>query len=445
MRNNYGEKNIDVVLGLQMGDEGKGRYVYLLASEGYDVVARYNGGANAGHTFMHKGKEINTHQVPSGITQPGILNLITLSSYVEPISLVEEIKSLITKGIGVSSDNLKISSGAHLILPHNIMFDVIRETGKNSQGSTRRGIAQVASEKYLREGITAVDYLNNPTKVKERIISGIEASNKIIASLDSKHQNLMLDAQKEWARWDASMKYLISFFADTVEIVHQKLQNKKRILAEGAQSSGLDIEHGARPEVTSSHVTIGGVLNSLGVGPTTINHIYGVAKLLPSRVGGTPASFPTRITDTKIAEKIRGNPGAIDSEYGKSTGRERQVGYLDLALLRRSLSVNGVTGLVLTKLDCVPRSGKTVKIATHYIMNGHNLLLAPNSAIQMSQCKPVYEELPTWKEDISKIRVFEKLPKNARSFVEFIEKQLNVKVTMIGVGPASDQIIDRRI
>ncbi len=345
------KNSVDVVIGLQMGDEGKGRYVEKLAGEGFAAVARYNGGANAGHTFVYKGQEVNTHQVPSGVTSPGVMNLITLSSYVDPISLVEEIKAFADKGIDVSSKNLNISDGAHLILPHNIMDDVIREVGKGSQGSTKRGIAQVASEKYLREGVTAVQYMNDLSSVKEKVIAKVMSSNEKIRTLGKEHAGLVQDPEESWGKWDKSMKYLVPFFTDTVTLIHEKLDNGEKILAEGAQSSGLDKEHGARFECTSSHVTIGGVLNSFGVGPAAIGQIYGVAKLLPSRVGGTPDSFPTKITDEKIAAQIRGKRGTVDGEFGKSTGRERQVGYLDLGLLRRGLKVNGVTGLVLTKLD----------------------------------------------------------------------------------------------
>lgn len=453
------ERQVDAIIGLQMGDEGKGRFAHQLAGN-YPLVARFNGGANAGHTFSHNGIEINTHQIPSGITHDGVVNLITLSSYVDPIALRDEANGLWGQGIPVSGLNLKVSDGAQLVLPHHIMLDEIRELGLAGQGSTKRGISFVAADKYERVGVNLTDFAEDPQAVKTRLVEAIGSVNKTLdemftevsqdITLDDSERNDRLEAiantvrvpSEEWARWREAAEDIGVYQTDTVSFIYEALGRGQRLLAEGAQSSGLDIEHGMRPETTSSHVTIGGVLNSLGVGPRAIDEVYGVAKLTKSRVGGTKGSFPTLIEDAEIAARIRGEVGAIDSEYGKSTGRERMVGWLDIPELRRAVLVNGVTQLVFTKLDCVPRSGDATKIATHYVDEGGSIVaIAPNSVSKASKLEPEYIELPTWAEDISDVREFSDLPEEAKNYIRSIEDCLDVPVSMIGVGPKSEQVV----
>ncbi len=457
------ERQVDAIIGLQMGDEGKGRFAHQLAAN-YPMVARFNGGANAGHTFSHNGREVNTHQIPSGITHEGVVNLITISSYVDPKALLEEANGLWEIGIPVSGRNLKVSDGANLVLPHHIMRDNIRELSKDGQGSTGRGISFVGSDKYERIGVTLNDFINDPQLVKSRVIEGIDGVNRSLDELfvsvmedddleDSNREQLLENicnavgvANLEWASWKEATGEIRAYETDTFEFIHEALGKGQTLLAEGAQSSGLDIEHGMRPETTSSHVTIGGALSSIGVGPRAIGEVYGVAKLPKSRVGGTPESFPTRITDEEIAARIRGNAGDIDGEYGKSTGRERMVGWLDLPELRRSVLVNEVTQLVFTKLDCIPRAGDYTQVATHFVgEDGQPVEIAPNFVSKVRKMKPEYEQLPTWEEDISGVRRFDELPENAKAYLEFIKSQLGVEITMVGVGPESEQFIDMRV
>ena len=439
-----GEKCIDAIIGTQHGDEGKGGVTYKLVSEGYSAVARFNGGANAGHTFEHDGREINTHQVPSGITNPNVLNLITLSSLVDPIALRTEIDDLEDKNISVNPENLVVDKGANLVLPHHIVLDAIRESGSGGQGSTKRGIAPTAADKYGRKGVTPVEFLHNRAGVERLVTESLHELRDTPHELGEDFAKILKNPEQSWRNWEEQLHSLVGFFGNTTNIVHEILSDNQRILAEGAQGTGLDIEHGARPEVTSSHTTIGGVLNSLGVGAHTIDQVYGVAKLTPSRVGGTLESFPTVIRDEALAAKIRGNKGEIDAEWGKATGREREVGYLDLSQIRQAIRVSGITRLILTKLDCVPRSGDTTQISTHYLdRDGEKVLHTPNSLHELSGLTPAYSHFSTWG-DISSVKSFQDLPKTAKDYVSFIEAQLDVEASLIGVGPTVDQIIDRR-
>lgn len=420
---------IDVVLGLQRGDEGKGRFVDLLAKD-YNIVARFNGGPNAGHTIAHDKLELKLHQVPSGITYPGVLNIIGNGSYVDPIKLLDEITEIEAAGIKVGPESLKISSDAHLILPHHIMLDKQRESSSGGQGSTKSGIAFVARDKYERSGVKT-----------ERLLGNIDDLRRIVTE---KLQELGKgqDADKLVQEWTEKAVKIRPFITDTFVKIHEALGQNKNILAEGAQATGLDIEHGMYPYVTSSHITTGGVLNGLGVGPKHIDRVIGVAKVLRSHVGGGP--FVTKESDPTKAAAIRGKQGKIDSEYGATTGRERQVGYLDLPELRKAILVSGVTELAITKLDILPRAGKTIPVATAYRYEGKKLTLAPSSAQKLEQCEPIYEQFPSWQEDISSVRSYKDLPKNAQKFIEFLEKELEVPVTMMGVGPYREQVIFKK-
>lgn len=426
---------VDVVLGLQRGDEGKGRFVDLLAPH-YDIVARFNGGPNAGHTIADDTLELRLHQIPSGITSEGVLNVIGNGSYVDPLKLLAELND-VKSHVKVDPKQLLISTDAHLILPHHIGLDEIREAGTQGQGSTLSGIAYVAADKYVRSGIRAEELLDSDGALQSAVAQKLE-------EIQEARQSAGLPIQEPnsvAAAWLKQAQTLRPFIGDTLTVLHEALKQKKNVLAEGAQATGLDIEHGMYPYVTSSHTTTGGVLNGLGVGPTHIGKIIGVAKVLRSHVGGGP--FVTKEHDLSKATRIRGKQGAVDSEYGATTGRERQVGYLDIPELRKAVLVNGVTELAITKLDVVPKTGKTVPIATAYTYKQQQLEMAPSSAQRLERCKPVYEHLPTWQEDISSVRTFHGLPKQAQDFVRFLEKMLGIPVTMIGVGPLREQVILR--
>jgi adenylosuccinate synthase len=429
---------VDVVLGLQRGDEGKGRIVDLLA-ENYDIVARFNGGPNAGHTILFKGSiPLKLHQLPSGVSRPGILNVIGNGTYVDPIRLLGEIAEIQSAGVTITPQNLIISDTAHLILPHHVKLDEIRESGRGGQGSTKSGIAYVAAEKYERENIRAELIRDGEAALNE---VAIEQLNRI-KPLSQQAGLPDFDAEELASNWAKQAMELAPFLADTVSLLHDKLRSGAKVLAEGAQAFGLDIEHGMYPFVTSSHTTVGGVLNGLGIGANYIDRVIGVAKATKSHVGGGP--FVTEILDDKLAQQIRGQRGAVDAEFGATTGRERRLGQLDLPELRRAILVNGVNELALTKLDTVPRYGDKVEVAVAYKIGDKELSEAPSSARQLENCQPVYSApLPTWTENISDIRKFADLPATARKYVELLSEQLNVPLTMLGVGPEREQIIFR--
>jgi adenylosuccinate synthase len=443
---------VDMVIGLSRGDEAKGRFVEELAREGqYSAVARFNGADNAGHTSSYNGVEINTHQVPMGVLVPGVRNLITKSSYLNPISLQDELRELDEKGIEVTPENLGISDTAHVILPHHILFDRMREMSKNKQGSTAKGISFVAAEKYERIGIRAEDLFDDSDMAEVAVIKGLERANEAMNELGDevvKELGLkIIDPTEYWFDWYRRAKRIRPFIVDSTEEITSFLRAGEHILAEGAQSFGLDIEHGTYPSVTSSHTTVGGMMNSFGIGANAVGNVYGVAKLLKSSVGAPLTAFPTVITDKEIADRIVGKQGEIDAERGKSTGRLRDVGWFDIPEINRALAVNSGNGtqeLFLSKLDNIPRAGKVVRIAVAYEYQGRQVSTSPADSIKkLADCKPVYVDMPTWDDNISDIRRFNDLPRAAQNIIKLIEDHTDVPVSRIGVGPHPGQLIIR--
>lgn len=431
--------SLDVIVGLQRGDEGKGRFVDLLAIK-YDIIARANGGANAGHTVIPKvGDEpLALHQVPSGVAYPDKLNIIGNGVYLDPVKILDEINTIRAGGFGVSPKNLLISYGAHLVLPHHILLDELREASAQAQGSTKSGIAYVASDKYLREGQRAETILK-PKQLQEAVISGLI---KVNASLpaDQKLSTQEIEAKSE--AWIAAAQELKPYLADTTEIINEYLEKGKKVLVEGAQAYWLDVNHGMYPAVTSSSTTVNGLLDGLGVSAKHLGKVIGVTKSVKSHVGGGP--LVTEVEDTKLADQVRGPLGKTDSEYGVTTKRPRRIGYPDLVELRNAIRVNGVDELAVSKLDHVSRYGSKVPIAISYDYEGDKRLTAPTSAIALAKCKPVYKKVETWQQDISEIRDYKDLPANAKDFIKLFEKELGVPVTRIGVGPNREQVIFKK-
>lgn len=428
--------SLDVIVGLQRGDEGKGRFVDLLASN-YDIVARANGGANAGHTVIPKagGEHLALHQVPAGIAHPDKLNIIGNGVYLDAPRLVSEIETIRASGLAVSPKNLMVSSATHLVLPHHIVLDELREAGNEAQGSTKIGIAYVAADKYLREGIR-LEAIAEPKVLAERIRVGLDRVNQLLPAGQKRSKSDTETMVREWLKAAEELK---PYMVDTTETINDRLKHGERVLVEGAQAFWLDINHGMYPAVTSSSTTVSGLLDGLGVSAKQLGKVIGVTKSVKSHVGGGP--LVTEITDEKLASRVRGPLGKTDSEYGVTTNRPRRVGYPDLVELRNAIRVNGVDELAISKLDHVPRYGPTVSVATSYSYNGAKRLTAPSSAIGLSQCQPNYQELKTWKKDISGIRDFDELPAEAKAFVELFETELGVPVTRIGVGPLRQQVI----
>ena len=433
---------INVIVGLQRGDEGKGRFVDMLAEE-HDIVARFNGGNNAGHTVvLPDGRDLALHQMPSGIAHEHVTNVIGNGALLNPEKLVEEIENIEAKDIEVGKHNFKISSAAHLILPQHIYEDQIRETSKNRQGSTGSGIAPVASYKAMRSGARVEMINNDPNGLFEMICHGLKAQRyeRRVLGLEAINE---IDIAKEYV--DSSKK-LGAYVTDTVFYINNELRKPSpaRVLAEGAQAFLLDIDQGMYPFTTSSNTTSGGVTTGLGVAPHYIEYVTGVAKAVQSHVGGGP--FVTEIHDPEILEQLHGNMDTIDAEKGTTTGRTRRLGYLDLPQIRRAQMVNGDNRhqtMAVSKLDWVNRFGSVVKVCVEYERKGKILDVAPDSAYKLKQCKPVYEEIPTWEENIQDVRYFEDLPKNAQKYIHFIEEETGVHVEMIGVGPQRDQVIER--
>ena len=430
--------SLDVIVGLQRGDEGKGRFVDLVAG-GYTVIARANGGANAGHTIIPQAgsEHLALHQIPSGVAYPGKLNIIGTGVYLDPVRLAAEMEAVRSAGLEVSPKNLLISDTAHLVLPHHILLDSLREAGEQAQGSTKSGIAYVAADKYLREGVR-LESVTEPAALLERVREGLQRVN---AMLPASRRQSKAEQDEQAKAWLAATEGLKAYMTDATEAVNDRLRKGERVLAEGAQAFWLDINHGMYPAVTSSSTTVSGLLDGLGVSAKHLGKVIGVTKAVKSHVGGGP--LVTELTDRKLADVVRGPLGKTDSEYGVTTNRPRRIGYPDLVELRNAILINGVDELAISKLDHVPRYGGSVPVATSYTYRGKRRRMAPSSALALAECTPNYEQLATWTEPISDIRNYTDLPAAAAAFVELFEAELGVPVTRIGVGPRRSQVILR--
>ena len=425
------------VFGQQRGDEGKGRVVDMLAEE-CSMVARFNGGSNAGHTVvLPDGRELALHIVPSGIAHEGVVNVIGNGAIVDPVRFAEEVADIEKLNITVSPENLKVSSSAHLVLPHYKQLEEIRELGRGAQGSTKAGIADTYAAKAQRAGVRVERALGNHDSLLQVVREGLES----VQMERKKHKLPPVDIENEVKNYAVAMKKLQPFVTDTSVYVNERLRAGETLLAEGAQAFLLDIDHGMYPYVTSSSTTAGGVATGLGIAPVTLERSIGIVKAVQSHVGGGP--FVTEIHDEALLDVLHGDMSTIDAEKGTTTGRVRRLGYLDIAGIRRANMVNGTTELAITKLDWVPRYGKTIKVCTSYTYRGETLSMAPDSAWALEKCEPVYEELSAWDEDITEVRSFADLPAAARDYVQAIETWTGLSVTYIGVGPRRDQVIVR--
>lgn len=428
---------VTILVGLQRGDEGKGRLSDKLAAV-HDIVARYNGGPNAGHTIFVDGQAIAFHQVPAGALYKNVVNVIGNGMYVDPIKLLAEMKQLQKQGVKISPRNLNISYAAHLILPHHILMDEIREDGSSAQGSTKAGIAYVAADKYERVGVRAELLDIDPKLLEQTVIDGIEKVNKLGRDVKTFQPVDAKSVAKEWIKEALILK---PYVHDTAKLLNDGLKAGKTVLAEGAQASWLDIDGGMYPYVTSSHPTTGGALNGLRIGHQYIDKVIGVMKAVPSHVGGGP--FVTKIKDEQAAVAFRGQKTDVDGEFGATTGRPREVGWLDLPAIRTSIRDNGVTEAALTKLDTLQKVPKAIYVATAYKYKGQVLREAPSSAYMLEQCEPVYREFPVWGGDISQATKWDELPAGAQEFVTFLESEIGIPISMIGVGPDREQLITR--
>jgi adenylosuccinate synthase len=417
-----------VVVGLQWGDEGKGKIVDFL-SEKADVVARYQGGHNAGHTVVINNEKFILHLIPSGILYKGKTCLIGNGVVVDPAALIEEINGLEERGIEIK--NLFLSKNAHLIMPYHIALDRENEKlrGAKNIGTTGRGIGPCYCDKIGRVGIRVADLLQ-PVLFKEKLKANLFQINFLLENL---YKAPGFDAEAIYDEYMGYAKRLARYIADTDIIVNETISKKGNVLFEGAQGTLLDIDHGTYPYVTSSNAAAGGACTGMGVGPTKISRVLGIVKAYTTRVGSGP--FPTEIKDD-LGEHLRERGG----EYGATTGRPRRCGWLDTVVLRHSVRINGITGIVITKLDILDGLD-SIKICTSYRHNGKVYEEFPKEINIFEGCEPVYEELGGWTASTLGIRDFNELPKAAKAYLKRIERLLGVRVHIISTGQRRDELI----
>ena len=421
-----------MVLGTQWGDEGKGRIVDLIASR-TDLVVRYQGGNNAGHTIVTDGKKIILHHVPSGILRENSLSLIGNGVVVDPKVLVAEIDALRSAGYPVSPSNFLVSDRAHVIMPYHREIDLLREKRRASGrkiGTTGRGIGPVYEDKYARRGIRMLD-LTEPEAFRHRLISVMTERNAYLENVLGAEP---LDPESVYEEYVGYGEVLGPFIADVSAIIRRSGDEGKRILFEGAQGSLLDIDFGTYPYVTSSNAGLGGVFSGTGAVPALVSSIVGVAKAYTTRVGEGP--FPTEESG-EIQDALRRE----GEEYGATTGRSRRCGWLDVVALNYALRTNGVTAIALTKLDVLSGFEK-VKICTSYEYNGSIMREFPASLSVLENCEPSYDEMDGWDEDLAGIKSAEQLPPNALSFIKRVEELTGVPVWIVSVGPQRDMYLE---
>ncbi len=417
---------VDILLGLQWGDEGKGKIVDYLAPK-YDIIARFQGGPNAGHTLVIDGEKTVLHTIPSGIMQKGVVNVIGNGVVIDPVTLVKEITTLTAKGIDVKG-NLLISKKAHFILPTHKVLDAASEAakGKSKIGSTLRGISPTYMDKTGRNGLRVGDILNADfqeqyTKVKEKHLH-------LLKQYDFEFN--VEAAEKEWME---SIEIIRGFkLVDSEYYLNEALSNGKKILAEGAQGTMLDIDFGTYPYVTSSNTISSGACIGLGVAPTKIREVIGIAKAYCTRVGSGP--FPTEL-DNEMGERIR----QIGGEFGATTGRPRRTGWIDLVALKYATMLNGVTQIVITKADIL-NEFETIDFCTSYKVNGEQTTSIPFD-IDRVTIEPVYETVPGWNQDLSPYKDFSSLPATVTNYLGLIEKHLGAPVSMLSTGPQREKLI----
>ena len=424
---------ITIVVGTQWGDEGKGRITDLLAAE-VDLVARYSGGDNAGHTVTVGEEIFKLHLVPSGIVQPNTVSVMGAGMVVNPAKLLAEMEELDERGIDISPRRLKLSAGAHLILPTHIALDGASELslGEDSIGTTKRGIGPTYTDKATRSGLRAADMLADD--FSQRVFQAVTAHNRVLIQ---NYGQEPLDAEEVADQYEQFASRLRPYIADVSLQVHQTLRAGGQVLAEGAQGTLLDINHGTYPYVTSSSPVAGGVLTGLGVGPNEVERVIGVTKAFQTRVGEGP--MPTELS-SPLGDALRGSGANPWDEFGTTTGRPRRCGWLDLVLLRYAARINGLTGLALTKLD-VLTGLDPVRVCVAYRYSGRRWEDIPFGPDALTEATPIYADLPGWSQDITTARTLLELPPAAREYIDFIQQKVNVPILLASVGPEREQVV----
>ncbi len=417
---------VTALVGAQWGDEGKGKIIDILAEKS-DMVVRAQGGNNAGHTVVANGITYKLRLIPSGILYKNTVCVIGNGVVVDPAVILSEMADLTSKGIDVS--RLKIDARAHVIFPYHIALDELGEKarGAGDIGTTKRGIGPCYMDKAERIGIRMCDLIN-PEVFKQKLERNVKFKNEIITKI---YGGEPVSFEKILSDYNGYAAKLAPHVCDTSVLVYDAVKSGKNVLMEGAQGALLDIDVGTYPYVTSSHPISGGFCVGAGVGPTLIKDCIGIAKAYTTRVGKGP--FPTELDD-EIGERIR-NVGA---EFGTVTGRPRRCGWLDAVILRFAVRVNGLTGIALNKLDTLTGLEK-LKVCVAYTKNGKTLKDFPSDISELEGCEPVYEEFDGWTEDISAAKSIKDLPKNAVAYLRAVEKFVDCKIKMVGVGPDRTQ------
>jgi len=419
-----------VLVGAQWGDEGKGKITDLLADD-MDYVVRFQGGNNAGHTIIHGGRTLKLHLIPSGIMYPHITPVIGNGVVIDPKVLLEEMDTL--EADGLSTRRLLISCNAHLIMPYHRDLDGASEhrLGSNEIGTTRRGIGPAYMDKAARVGIRVQD-LTDEHIFRKKVAAALVEKNDILEKVYGMRPYTVDEIAEEYLVYAERIKPHIS---DTSYTINKALDADQWVFFEGAQGTLLDLDHGTYPFVTSSSPISGGACTGAGVGPKRIDRVLGIAKAYITRVGSGP--FPTELSDeTGVLLQT------VGGEFGTTTGRQRRCGWYDAVIVRYAVQVNGLTDLVITKLD-VLSAVDTIKVCVAYEYEGTRYNNLPCHQTAFHHAKPIYEELPGWGVDITACRTFEELPKEARDYIEFIEDLAEVPVSLIAVGPSREQTIFR--
>ena len=421
--------SVSVVIGTQWGDEGKGKIVDLLSEES-DIVARYQGGANAGHTICWEDKKMVLHLIPSGIFRKDVTCVIGNGVVIDPVAIMKEIHAIRDMGYDIGG-RLLISQNAHLIMPYHKMVEGAREKNRKGKaiGTTGRGIGPAYVDKFNRTGIRVIDLLDRDV-LREKLERAIEEKNAILRGVYGAPE---LDAKsiiEEYVEFDS---VIAPFVKDTTHYLCDAIKQGKRVMAEGAQGSLLDIDFGTYPFVTSSNPTVGGCCTGLGVPPTAIERVIGIVKAYCTRVGNGP--FPTELHDD-TGERLQ----SVGHEFGATTGRPRRCGWLDLVALRYTSAINGLTDLCITKLDVLSGLDE-IKVCTAYRIDGKEITHFPNDIHSLEKVEPVYVTLPGWNEDIVGVNQFEGLPETAKTYLQFVADQVGVGISMVSTGPKRSETI----
>jgi len=420
-----------VLVGAQWGDEGKGKITDLIADD-FDYVVRFQGGNNAGHTVIHGGRTLKLHLIPSGIMYPHITPVIGNGCVIDPKVLLDEMERLECDGL--STRRLLISCNAHLIMPYHRDLDGASEHRLGSQeiGTTRRGIGPAYMDKASRMGLRVQDLIDEHI-FRKKVEAALVEKNDILEKVYGLPTYTVDEIVEEYLAYAEKLKPHI---AETSALINRALDADQWVLFEGAQGALLDLDHGTYPFVTSSSPTAGGACTGVGVGPRRIDRVLGIAKAYITRVGSGP--FPTELSDDTGRHLIE-----VGNEYGTTTGRERRAGWFDGLIARFAVQINGLTDLVITKLDVLSDLDR-IKVCVAYEYDGKRYNDLPAHQTAFHHAKPIYEELPGWKSDITHCRTFEELPKAAQDYIGFLEDLAEVPVAMIAVGPSREQTIMRR-